>query len=113
MFYHERLKCYVRLKRMIGILIQKSYRWPRGHAYLVDQLKRALCSALLNLVEGNHRQSTKERKRFFEISRGSVSEVAGIVDIAHLLGFIHNQEQVAHKSELLQIVKMIAKLGSS
>ena len=79
----------------------------------MDQLKRALCSALLNLVEGNHRQSIKERKRFFEISRASISEVAGIVDIAHLLGFIPDQEQLALKSELLQIVKMIAKLGHS
>ena len=64
MFYHERLHCYGRLKAVAGRLIRGSDGWPRGHAYLVDQLKRALCSGLLNLVEGNHRRSVKERKRF-------------------------------------------------
>ena len=64
-------------------------------------------------MEGNHRRSVKERTRFFDISRASLSEVAGVVDMAHLLGFIPDQEQQAVKSELLEIVKMIAKLGSS
>ena len=58
MFYHERLQCYVRLKGVAKAMLQECDRWPRGHGYLVDQLKRALCSALLNLVEGNQRQST-------------------------------------------------------
>ena len=113
MFYHERLHCYERLKAVAGRLIRGSARWPRGHAYLVDQLKRALCSGLLNLVEGNQRRSVKERMRFFEVSRASLSEVAGAVDMAHLLGFIPDPERFALKSELLEIVKMIAKLGSS
>jgi len=93
--------------------------YSREKCRLVDQLKRALCSALLNLVEGNHRRSAKERGRFFEISRASLSEVAAtsasflraslaslktntrraaIVDMAHLLGFISNQDDL--KSEL-------------
>ena len=111
MFNHERLHCYRRLKEVAGLLFRSSARWPRGNAYLVDQLKRALCSALLNLVEGNQRRSTKERKRFFEISRASISEVAGVIDLAHLLEFISDQEQNILKSELLEILKMISGLS--
>ena len=45
-------------------------------------------------MEGNQRRSINERARFFEISRGSVSEVAGVVDMAHLLGFIPDQDRL-------------------
>ncbi|MFH1727498.1 MAG: four helix bundle protein [Pseudomonadota bacterium] len=42
---------------------------------MVDQLKRAAVSSVSNLAEGNGKTSLKDRKRFFEISLGSIAEV--------------------------------------
>ncbi|MBI2092864.1 MAG: four helix bundle protein, partial [Deltaproteobacteria bacterium] len=56
-------------------------RIPRGEGYLIDQSKRALTSAILNLAEGNGRTSPKERNRFFDISLASISETIACIDI--------------------------------
>jgi four helix bundle protein len=60
----------------------------RGEGDLIDQLKRALSSAILNLAEGNGRTSTKERNRFFDISLGSISEVIACIDILESFNLI-------------------------
>lgn len=52
---------------------------------MVQQIRRAALSVHLNIAEGCSRKSETERKRFFEISRGSVIEVDAAIDIAHKL----------------------------
>jgi four helix bundle protein len=42
---------------------------------MVQQIRRATLSVHLNIAEGCSRKSPSERKRFFEISRGSLIEV--------------------------------------
>ena len=61
---------------------------PRGEGNLVDQFKRALTSAILNLAEGNGRTSAKERNRFFDISLASISETIACIDIFEAFGEI-------------------------
>jgi four helix bundle protein len=51
---------------------------------LISQIKRAALSVHLNVAEGFSRKSLKERKRFFEIARGSMIEVDAALDIAKL-----------------------------
>jgi four helix bundle protein len=54
---------------------------------LVQQIRRAALSVHLNLAEGCSRASTVERKRYFEISRGSVIEIDTALDIALSLSY--------------------------
>jgi len=54
---------------------------------MVRQIRRAALSVHLNIAEGCSRKSGAERKRFFEISRGSVIEVDTALDIAHNLNY--------------------------
>ncbi|MBS1600844.1 MAG: four helix bundle protein [Bacteroidetes bacterium] len=49
---------------------------------MVQQIRRAALSVHLNIAEGCSRKSLAERKRFFEIARGSVIEVDTAIDIA-------------------------------
>lgn len=49
---------------------------------MVAQIRRAALSTHLNVAEGCSRKSVQERKRFFEISRGSVIEVDTALDVA-------------------------------
>ena len=55
---------------------------------MIDQFKRALTSAILNLAEGNGRTSAKERNRFFDISLASISETIACIDIFEAFGEI-------------------------
>lgn len=48
---------------------------------LKDQIRRASTSVVLNITEGCSRKSETERKRYFEIVRGSVIELDSCFDI--------------------------------
>jgi four helix bundle protein len=84
--------------------------WPAGSAYLIDQLKRALSSVILNIAEGNGRRSFKDRRRFFDISIGSAQEVSSIFDVAFAYGYIGKTEYDEQQDKIIQIVKMLYKL---
>ena len=80
---HEKLECYKALMKTAEDIAKRVAKWPRGYYYLADQTKRAMISAVLNLCEGNgKRSSPAERRRFFEISMGSISEVSAGIDLA-------------------------------
>ena len=53
---------------------------------MIQQIRRAALSVVLNIAEGCSRKSEAERKRFFEISRGSLIEIDAAFDIANELG---------------------------
>ena len=55
---------------------------------LVQQIRRAATSVHLNLAEGCSRKSEAERKRFFEISRGSLIEIDTAIGIAYKLSYV-------------------------
>lgn len=48
---------------------------------LTDQIRRASTSVVLNITEGCSRKSEIERKRYFEIARGSIIELDSCFDI--------------------------------
>ena len=50
---------------------------------LGNQFKRATLSIILNLAEGSAKPSSKDKKRFYAISLGSLREVQAILDIAN------------------------------
>ena len=67
---------------------------------MVQQIRRAALSVHLNIAEGCSRKSLIERKRFFEVSRGSVIEIDTALDIA--IGLMYcNLEQLQCLGEAL------------
>jgi len=73
-------------------LILECYRltkdFPRDEKFaMVQQMRRAALSVHLNIAEGCSRKSEGGRRRFFEISRGSVIEVDAAIDIAYSLKY--------------------------
>lgn len=86
-------------------------KWPKGFSYLEDQLKRAVSSVALNIAEGNSRTGTKDRKRFFNISKASATESASALDVAHALNMMKSDDYAELKDMLFQIVKMLSNLS--
>ena len=73
---------------------------PEEKFGMTQQIRRAALSVHLNIAEGCSRKSLAERKRFFEISRGSVIETDAAFDIAMALGYC-SKEQLQDLGETL------------
>jgi len=67
---------------------------------MVPQIRRAALSVKLNLAEGSTRRSEVERKRFLEISRGSVVELDAALETAVDLNY-YKIEELKTAGELL------------
>lgn len=86
---------------------------PDERFAMVQQIRRAALSVHLNIAEGCSRKSEAERKRFFEISRGSVIEVDTALDIANELNY-KSKEQLQELGEhLLSTFKQLTGLISA
>lgn len=48
---------------------------PEEKFNLIQQIRRAALSLHLNIAEGALRKSEQERKRYYEIARGSIIEI--------------------------------------
>jgi four helix bundle protein len=57
---------------------------------MITQIRRAVLSVHLNIAEGASRKSEKERKRYYEIARGSIIEIDAALDIAKGLNYLDN-----------------------
>ena len=77
---------------------------------MIQQIRRAALSVHLNIAEGCSRKSLPERKRFFEISRGSVIEIDAALDIAHQLSYIHIEQLVLLGDAILKTFKLLSGL---
>ena len=64
----------------------------KGHVR--DQLNRSSLSVCLNLAEGTQRNSSKERKRFFNIALTSLREVQTIIDVEDLNHLVQYADKV-------------------
>lgn len=111
MLNHQRLICYglsMSLAKKVPALVQ---RWPAGNAYLVDQLKRAIASIVLNIAEANGRSGLRDRARFFSIARGSAMESSAIMEIASAYNLVESIVYEEFQDKLLQIVKILYKIS--
>ena len=109
-FNHQKLKCYNYSLEIAKSIPTLTNRWPKGHAYLIDQLKRAASSITLNICEGNAKFSPKDRRRFFIIARASTAEVSAIMDVSHALNLISVSAYQDTQDKLVQISKMLYRL---
>ena len=108
---HEKLICYRQLLKITEEIVPATRRWPRGYGYLVDQIQRALSSAVLNLAEGNGKRGySKERKRFFLIAMGSLSEIAACLDLAKIFKLFSDSKIDPLKEKIRKVYFQIRKL---
>ena len=109
-FGHERLDVYHSSIEYVGW----AYRLCealKGQRNAKDQLLRASQSIPLNIAEGNGKATEGDRRRYFEIARGSALECAAIQDVLVVCGVLDAEESAKAKKQLDRIVAMLTKLG--
>ena len=84
--------------------------FPKGTAYLCNQLNRAVLSIFLNIAEGNGRFSEKEKQNFFRIARGSAFECVPILEICRRKELINKDTHKELIDQLERICKMLSGL---
>jgi four helix bundle protein len=110
-FGHEQLDVYRVSSRYVTLAYQGAKSLKGSDRPARDQLLRASQSIPLNIAEGNGQGTNADRRRFFEIARGSALECASIQDRLEACegrGAAHNAQG---KAMLTWIVSMLAKRG--
>ena len=80
---------------------------------LVQQIRRAVISVHLNMAEGCSLKSMAERKRFFEISRGSIIEIDAALDISSELSYCSKEKLTDLGLYMVRCFSMLSKLISN
>jgi four helix bundle protein len=100
-------------------LALESYRitktFPADERFaMVQQIRRAALSVHLNLAEGCSRKSSTERKRYFEIARGSVIVIVAAIGLAFKLQYC-DMKSIEHLGSLIVscFKQLTAMIGSS
>ena len=98
---HTKLEVYITSRALILEAYKISRQFPDLEKFgLITQIRRAALSIHLNLAEGCSRKSTVERKRYFEISRGSVIEVDTAIGVSYDLNYT-KMEQIKPLGDLI------------
>jgi four helix bundle protein len=80
LFDHDRLSAYNLAREALREMETLFRQAPRGCGELLDQLRRASLSVLLNLAEGSGEFSRGEKIRFYRMARRSACECAAGLD---------------------------------
>src|SRR5688572_29848032 len=74
------------------------------------QIRRAALSVHLNIAEGSSRKSETERKRYYEIARGSVIEIDAALDIATDLDYLKEKSFDKLAEAMIRCFKILSGL---
>ena len=98
---HKSLKVYIAVRELVKEIYKISKLLPAYEKFnMVQQVRRAALSVKLNLAEGCSRRSSQERKRYLEISRGSIIEIDAALETAVDLNY-YKKDELKTTGELL------------
>jgi four helix bundle protein len=108
---HKSLDVYQAARELVKEVYTVSLALPDEEKFnMKQQIRRAALSVKLNLSEGSSRKSEKERKRYFEIARGSVVEIDAALETAIDLNY-YKMNQLEKTGNLLnKCFAMLSKM---
>jgi four helix bundle protein len=108
---HQKLDLYSISKTFVSECYKLTKSFPVEEKFgMISQIRRAALSVHLNLSEGASRKSGQERKRYYEIARGSLIEIDGALDIAKELKYLNNLELNKLGESMIRCFKILSKL---
>ncbi len=108
MFTHEKFNAYTLAIESARIALDAIEMLPAGHSSLRDQLRRAAFSIPLNIAEGTGKTGRSDRKRYYDIARGSAMECAAIWDVIILIDPTAKQRATLAKAKLMSVVRILS-----
>ncbi len=108
---HEKLDVYRLSIGYVAWVYEKVKTLNGIHRPARDQWLRASQSIPLNIAEGNGKTAGADRRRYFEIARGSALECAAIQDVLVVGHALDETESRSRKDELDRMAAMLSRLG--
>jgi len=108
---HTKLDVFVVSREFVLRCYKETKNFPLEEKFgIISQIRRAALSVHLNVAEGCSRKSQAERKRFYEIARGSLIETDTAFDIAINLNYVPKESLSELGSLMQRIFQMISKM---
>lgn len=108
---HQKLDVYVASRRFVIECYKLTRSLPGEERFgMISQIRRAALFVHLNIAEGASRKSEAERKRYYEIARGSVIEIDAALDIAHDLNYLPKFNTALIGKAMIQCFKLLTGL---
>jgi four helix bundle protein len=90
---HKSLQIYEAIRELPRGVYAVSMKLPPKEKFnMVQQIRRAALSVKLNLAEGSTRKSPNERRRFYEVARGSVVEIDAVLETSVDLNYCEGNQ---------------------
>jgi len=108
---HQKLDIYTASRQFVMETYKLSKALPFSEKFgMITQTRRAALSVHLNIAEGASRKSEAERKRYYEIARGSVIEIDAALDIANDLQYLNGIQLENLSVSLIKYFKILTGL---
>ena len=108
---HRRLHVYTASLEFVVECYRLTAKLPIEEKFgMIAQIRRAAISVHLNIAEGCSRKSEAERKRFYEIARGSLIEIDAALDVAHELSYLKNNMADILGEKMIRCFKLLTGL---
>ena len=90
---YKRLIVWQRADELAFRIYLATKRFPKEEMFgLISQMRRAALSVPANIVEGYSRTSKKEKVQFYNIAKGSLTELEYYLDFSRKLNYLNNNQ---------------------
>jgi len=108
---HTKLDVFKVAREFVLTCYKETKNFPSEAKFgMISQIRRAALSVHLNVAEGCSRKSVAERKRFYEIARGSLIEVDAALDIAVNLEYTSKEQLKELGILMVRTFQLISKM---
>ncbi len=105
---HQNLNVYKTSRVFVSACYNATKKFPPDERFnLIQQIRRAATSVHLNIAEGSSRKSDVERRRYYEISRGSIIEIDAAFDISEDLGYCQKETLAILGESMINCFRML------
>lgn len=106
--YH-RLIVWQKSQQLVYLIYKTTENFPKIEEFgLKSQIRRAVISIVLNIVEGSRRESVKEYLHFLNIALGSLTEVEACLELALGLNFLSKPEYEKAEGQVYEVGKLLS-----
>ena len=108
---HQKLEVYTYSRALTLACYMLTKTLPAEEKFgMISQIRSAALSVHLNIAEGASGKSDVERKRYYEVSRGSIVEVDAALDIAGDLNYLNNIDMKDLEEKMVSTFKLLTGL---
>jgi four helix bundle protein len=106
---HEQTIVYEKSLALMETARHAIGQFPRGFAFLADQLRRNTSSVHHNFAEGYYQDSKRQQRRFFGYAIQSAREASASFDVARSFRTADERTVKQGKELALELVRMLSK----